>query len=128
MVEIAVRVEKRAGKQSVSILERHHLAAMKMPGQNQVVATMTGGIPDTWIVGAKDLDVTVWQGRGFGAGHGDYSGTVRHASGSVMNPSPPAAFDRVANSMHADPSVVVPAHSQDRRDLVQRGDQIAKLD
>jgi hypothetical protein len=44
-----------------------------------------------------------------------------------MNPLTPAALDRVANSIHADVSVVVAAHREDRRYLAKRADQFAKL-
>ena len=44
-----------------------------------------------------------------------------------MNPLAPAAHDRVAHPIHADVSVVVAAHREDRRDLAERADQIAQL-
>ena len=43
-----------------------------------------------------------------------------------MNPLAPAAHDRVADAIHTDVSVVVAAHSEDRRDLAERADQIAR--
>ena len=44
-----------------------------------------------------------------------------------MNPCAPAAHNRVADSIHADMSVVIAANSEDRRQLTERADQIAKL-
>ena len=58
MAEIAIRVEDRSGKQTVSILKRDHLAAMEMPGQHQVVATLTRSFPDARVVRAQNLKIT----------------------------------------------------------------------
>jgi hypothetical protein len=44
-----------------------------------------------------------------------------------MNPLPPAAHDRVADSIHADMPVVVAANREDWRYLAERADQIAQL-
>ncbi len=50
MAEITIGVENRPGKQPVSIFESNHLTAMKMPGQNQVIALLTGSFPDARVV------------------------------------------------------------------------------
>jgi hypothetical protein len=59
MAQITIPVENRAGKEAVAILERHHLAAMEMPGQNQVIAMLTCCLPDARVVGAQNLKITL---------------------------------------------------------------------
>jgi hypothetical protein len=126
MAEITVRVEKRSGIQTISILERHHLTAVKMPGQDQVVALVTRDFPDARIVGAQYLKIAVWQCLGARAGDRNHPRPMRYASGTLMNPLAAAACDRSADSIHADPPVVVAADSEDGGDLAKRADQRAK--
>jgi hypothetical protein len=52
---------------------------------------------------------------------------MRYSGGAGMNPLTASAHDRVADSIHADKPVVVAADGEDRRNLAERADQIAKL-
>jgi hypothetical protein len=58
MAQIAIRVEDCSRKQTISILKRDYLAAVEMPGQHQVVAKVTRGLPDARVVRAQDLKIT----------------------------------------------------------------------
>ena len=44
MTQEAIRVEERARKQAVSILAGDQLAAMQMPGQDEVIAGVAGDV------------------------------------------------------------------------------------
>jgi hypothetical protein len=126
VAQITIRVENRTGTQTVSILERNHLAAVKVPGQNQVIALPTRPFPDARIVRAENSNITFRQSGRIGAGNGDHSRTMPDSHGPSLNPSTPAGGDRVADLIDPDLSVVVAAHGKHRRDLAKRADQIAK--
>ena len=126
MVEITVRVEKRSGIKSISILERDHLAAVEMPGQDEVEAPLSRGFPNVRIVCAQDLKIAHWQRFRLRARNGNHPRSMRYASGAFMNPLAPAARDRFADSFHTDAPVVVAADSEDRGDFAKRADQLAK--
>lgn len=111
MAQIAVRVENGSRKQAVSILKRDQLAAMEMPGQNQVITTLPRGSPNPRIVRAQDSKVTCGQAKSVRTGNRNHARTMRHSSEPIMNPFTAAAHHRLTDSMYADMAVVVSANS-----------------
>ena len=73
MTQEAIRVEDRPRKQAVSILAGHQLAAMQVPGQDEVVAGIAGCLPDSRVVRAQDADMPIDVRRGVRAGDRDHS-------------------------------------------------------
>jgi hypothetical protein len=62
MTQEAIRVEERAGEETVSILAHDDLTAVQVSGKDQVIAAVAGPLPDPRVVSAQDLDI-----RGEGA-------------------------------------------------------------
>jgi hypothetical protein len=127
MAHVAVRVENRSGKQTVSIFKRDQLTAMEMPGQNQVIAAFPRSFPDTRVVCTQDPIITLGHSYCIRARDRNHSGTMRHSNRTIVNPFTPAAHHRVTNSIHTDMAVVVSAYAQDWCDLAKRTDQITQL-
>jgi hypothetical protein len=67
MTRVAIAVEHRARKQAVSILEADDLAAVQVPGQDQVIPGVANGFPDSRVVSAQHADMPVGWRRGVGA-------------------------------------------------------------
>ena len=65
MTQEAIRVEECAGEQAVSILAGDQLAAVQVPGQNQVVAGMLRCLPDSRVMSTQDADMSIDTLRGF---------------------------------------------------------------
>ena len=126
MTQEAIRVEDRPRKQAVSILAGDQLAAMQMPGQDEVVAGMAGRLPDSRVVRAQDADMPIDVRRGFRAGDRDHSPPMRHARDAVMDPLPPAVHDGVTDAVHADLVIVIAANGKHRCDLAELANQLAQ--
>ena len=78
MGQITIRIENRSGKQAISVFKRDQLTTMKMPGENQIIAIMSGSFPDTRVVCAQDPNITIWQNCSSRTTDRDHSRTMRH--------------------------------------------------
>lgn len=127
MTQEAIRVEDRPRKQAVSILAGDQLAAMQVPGQNEVVTDMAGCLPDSRVMSAQDSDMPIDVRRGFRAGDRDHSLPMCHARDAVVDPLPAAMHDGFTDTVHADLAVVVATNRKNRRDFVELANQVAQL-
>jgi hypothetical protein len=57
MSQKAIGVEKCAWKQAVSIVPTDDLTTMEMSGEDQIVAGLAGGFPDSRVVSAQHSDI-----------------------------------------------------------------------
>jgi hypothetical protein len=126
MAEIAIRVEKRAGKQTVPILEGDDLTAVQMTGQNQIVAVRESGLPDSRVVSAEDADVPIDRRRGVGAGDDDESLASHESRRLVVDPASAAAFDGLPDAICTYPFVVVAPDRQNECKFAEPADQITE--
>ena len=108
------------------MLPDDQLAAMQVPGQDEVIAGMSRCLPDSRVMCAQDANMRVDRRGGFRAGDRDHPVSMQHARHAVMNPSPAAMFNRLTNAVHADPLVVVATNSEYRCDVVELVDQVAQ--
>lgn len=127
MTQVAVWIEDRPGKQAVAKLEGDHLAAVEMPGQDQIIAAPPRRLPDAWVVGTQNPTIARWQRRRLRTRDGNGSLPMHNVGAAPMNPLPATTKDRIAHPVHAHSSVVVAAHRKDGRGLSKRADQLAQL-
>jgi hypothetical protein len=118
-----VRVEDCSGKQAVSILTGNELAAMQVPGQDEVVAGMAGCLPDSRVMRAQDADMAIMVWRGLRTGNRDYPPPVRHTRGAIVDPVSAATDHCLTNMVEADLAVVIAANGKDRRNLLEAANQ-----
>lgn len=102
------------------------LAAMQMSGEHEVIAGVTGRVPDSRVVRAQDADIAINRRRGFRTGQRDHPPPMRHPSDAVMDPTPAAAFHGRANVVHADQPVMVAANGEHGRNVAKRANQLAQ--
>ena len=99
---------------------------MQVSGQDEVIAGMSRCLPDSRVMCAQDANMRVDGHGGFRADDRDHPVSMQHARDAVMNPSPPAMFNRLTNAVHADPLVVVATNREHRGDAVEPVDQVAQ--
>ena len=127
MAREAIRVEDRPRKQAVSILAGDQLAAVQMPGQDQVVAAMAACLPDSRVMRAEDSNMPICVRGGIGAGDRDQPLPVRHARDAIMDPLAPAMHHGLTDAVNADPAVVIAANGKNRCDVAELADQVTHL-
>lgn len=127
MVQEAVRIEDRPGKQPISIMPCHQLAPVQVSGENQVEAGVAGSLPYARVVGTEHTNMTLVVRRCVRARDRDHASEMRHAADAVMDPVPAPLRHRIANGVQAELTVVVTADRKNRCRLVQAGNQIAEL-
>jgi hypothetical protein len=52
---------------------------------------------------------------------------MRNSNDIVMDPTPPAVYDCIANALQPDTAIMIAAHRQDGRELAETGNQVAQL-
>ena len=128
MSQEAVRVEDRSRKQAAPILAGDQLAAVQVPGQDEVVTGMTGGLPDPRVMRAQDADMRIDVRRELGPADRDHSPPVLHARDAIMDPMAPATTHRFTHAVNSDPAVMVAGNGQNGCDLVELANQLTQLD
>lgn len=129
MTEKAVRIEQRSREEAIPLRPRDDLAAVKVSSENQVVGVVTRGLPNARVMGAQDsyVPVPVSTTRVIRPRDRDRPLAVRKIGGIVVNPAAAAFDDGIADAIDADPTVMIAANGEGRRDLDETGDEIAQV-
>ena len=120
----AIRIEDGPGIQAVSLLPGDQLAAMQMPGEDEVVAGTAGCLPDSRVVSAQDPDMPIEVRGCVRAGDRNHTCPVRHARDAIVNPLPAALRHRFTHAGDADLPVVVTTNRKDRCGFAELANQL----